>query len=82
MKEQKDTIELGLLDAAIVVRADGGVEMHIPDADEVPPGAQLLTAIGIKILRDQEWVDHIWNWWNEQIDMVKDEADGEDGTRH
>ena len=68
---EKDIIELGEDDAALVITKEGLLTMHIPDKDYVGENAQLISALGC-MLGDPDFLDYIWAWWADQVESIED----------
>lgn len=69
---EKDIIELGEEDAAIVLKEDGELQMYIPDKEDVGENVQFITALGC-LMHDPDFRDYVWTWWGNQLDSMKEE---------
>jgi hypothetical protein len=75
-EEEKDIIELGEEDAAIVLKEDGELQMYIPDKEDVGENVQFITALGC-LMHDENFREYVWTWWRDQVDSIKEEGEDE-----
>jgi hypothetical protein len=73
---EKDIIELGEEDAAIVLKEDGELQMYIPDKEDVGDNVQFITALGC-LMHDENFREYVWAWWRDQVDTIKGEGEKE-----
>ena len=77
-KDDKQIIVLEDLDGAIVLSAEGNLDMYIPDVEDLPETSQLLVAFALK-LHDAEWRDNLLDWFQNQVEKVEEEeVDGDE----
>lgn len=72
------TIDLDQLDAALVIRKNDRLELHLPKfAEDSGPDMNivLVSAIGARIVRDKEWVEDLLDWFENQMEDRDDHAD-------
>lgn len=65
MSEEKQTIVLEDLDSAIVLSAEGNLDMYLPDVDYLPETAQMILSVAMK-LHDEDFRDELLKYFDEK----------------
>jgi hypothetical protein len=79
MTEEKHTIVLEDLDSAIVLSAEGNLDMYLPDVDFLPETGQMILSIAVK-LHDEDFRNELLDFFEEKAKEIiaQQEIDPED----
>jgi hypothetical protein len=69
MSDEKQTIVLEDHDSAIVLSADGNLDMYLPDVDFLPETGQMILSIAMK-LHDEDFRDELIKFFDERAKEV------------